>query len=366
MKRISAIILAVLLLAVFTACTPGPSGDNNFPGETASPETTLPEGQTSWQLIDGRLYCFDDQGNPRTGWIIDGSTRFYLNENGMALTGWHDLDGKRYHFGDTGVMTVGWAQLDGGHYYFGIDGAMFRGLLNIEGKGYYFSENGLRYSGWLELEGNTYYFGPEGEMAVGPVEIDGETHYFSPHGVKILLVNPWNPIPKDYATELVDITQKDQIAKICADELTQMLTDCAAAGHEAMVVSGYRTQERQEYLFTRKVNSYLEEDWSRAEAEKEAAKVVAFPGTSEHQLGLAVDIIDIHYGELDEHQATMPAQQWLMEHCHEYGFILRYPVGSTEITGIIYEPWHYRYVGVEIAQEITNLGITLEEYLGAA
>jgi D-alanyl-D-alanine carboxypeptidase len=79
-----------------------------------------------------------------------------------------------------------------------------------------------------------------------------------------------------------------------------------------------------------------------------------------------VDIIDSNYGYLDDYQAQMPTQKWLMEHCHEYGFILRYPVGTTEITGIIFEPWHYRYVGVEIAQEIMNLGITLEEYLGAA
>jgi len=79
-----------------------------------------------------------------------------------------------------------------------------------------------------------------------------------------------------------------------------------------------------------------------------------------------VDIIDVDYPYLDDYQATMPAQKWLMEHCHAYGFILRYPIGSTETTGIIYEPWHYRYVGVEIAQEIMNLGITLEEYLGAA
>ena len=107
-------------------------------------------------------------------------------------------------------------------------------------------------------------------------------------------------------------------------------------------------------------------DWSRAAAEKEAAKEIAVPGTSEHQLGLAVDLMDEDYPYLNDHQANTGTQKWLMEHCHEYGFILRYPIGSTEITGIIYEPWHYRYVGVEIAQEIMNLGITLEEYLGAA
>jgi D-alanyl-D-alanine carboxypeptidase len=91
--------------------------------------------------------------------------------------------------------------------------------------------------------------------------------------------------------------------------------------------------------------------------------VNARPGTSEHQLGLAVDFVDTRYWTLDEKQAELPAQKWLMEHCWEYGFILRYPSEKSEITGIIYEPWHYRYVGREIALEIRDAGLTLEEYL---
>ena len=90
---------------------------------------------------------------------------------------------------------------------------------------------------------------------------------------------------------------------------------------------------------------------------------MAIPGTSEHQLGLAVDIVDKHSQVLDNSQADTPAQQWLMEHSWEYGFILRYPEGKSEITGIIYEPWHYRYVGKEAAAEIHELGLCLEEYL---
>ena len=78
-----------------------------------------------------------------------------------------------------------------------------------------------------------------------------------------------------------------------------------------------------------------------------------------------MDIVDTDYWHLDEQQATMPAQIWLMEHSWEYGFILRYPVNASAIPGIIYEPWHYRYVGQDIAREIHELGITLEEYLGA-
>ena len=94
-----------------------------------------------------------------------------------------------------------------------------------------------------------------------------------------------------------------------------------------------------------------------------AAREVAAPGTSEHQLGLSVDIIDSEYTVLDEAQANTPTQQWLMKNSWRYGFILRYPEGKSEITGIIYEPWHYRYVGKEAKEDIYESGLCLEEWL---
>ena len=90
---------------------------------------------------------------------------------------------------------------------------------------------------------------------------------------------------------------------------------------------------------------------------------VARPGTSEHQAGLAVDIVSVEYQVLDEGQEDTPLQQWLMAHCWEYGFILRYPTDKSDLTGVGYEPWHYRYVGEEAAKAITEQGICLEEYL---
>ena len=90
---------------------------------------------------------------------------------------------------------------------------------------------------------------------------------------------------------------------------------------------------------------------------------MAVPGTSEHQLGLAVDIVDRSNQNLDESQEDTAVQQWLMAHSWEYGFILRFPTGKSDITGIIYEPWHYRYVGRDAAKEIYDRGICLEEYL---
>ena len=131
-----------------------------------------------------------------------------------------------------------------------------------------------------------------------------------------------------------------------------------------MIVSAYRTQEYQQMLFDNKVLRVQLENWqlSPEEAAELAAREVAYPGTSEHQLGLAADIIDETYQYLNEWQETTRTQLWLMEHCADYGFILRCPTGTSDVTGIIYEPWHYRYVGVKFAKEITARGVTLEEY----
>ena len=130
-----------------------------------------------------------------------------------------------------------------------------------------------------------------------------------------------------------------------------------------MVCSGYRTVTRQTELFQEKIDELMVDGLTYDEAYTAAATVVAIPGTSEHNLGLAVDICATDYQLLDDAQAETPEQQWLMEHCAEYGFILRYPQGKEEITGIIWEPWHYRYVGVEAATEIMQSGLCLEEYL---
>ena len=180
----------------------------------------------------------------------------------------------------------------------------------------------------------------------------------------LVLVNPWHPLPEDYQFELTTVTGKYKIDSRCADALKQFLADCKAAGHTPYICSAYRTWDDQVYLFDKKVNSFISKGYSEAEAKILAAKETAVPGTSEHQLGLAADILCQSRPWLDEGQANTATQKWLMANCHKYGFILRYPKGTTPITGIIYEPWHYRYVGVEIATEIMTKGITLEEYLG--
>jgi len=238
-----------------------------------------------------------------------------------------------------------------------------------EGKNtYYYDENGVMLTGWLELEGVRYYFKEDGTMARGKVNIDGVNNYFTSAGAYILLVNPWNFVPEGYAPDLVELstsiaTSGQKVDRSCYDALLAMITDCNRECPEVCVVSSVRTQEYQEGLFQRKINSYLDQGYPLEEATRLAATVIAVPGTSEHQLGLAVDIVDTRSWSLNDGQADLPAQKWLMENCWKYGFILRYPKGTTDSTGIIYEPWHYRYVGLAVAAEIHESGQTLEQYL---
>lgn len=264
------------------------------------------------------------------GWMEKDGKTYYIDENGAAVTGWMDLNNKRYHFDDNGAMTTGWATVDGLDYYFRADGSMARGEVKIDEKNYHFDSRGQR----------------------------------------VILANPWNYVPDDYVADFVDLstayaTENCKVDRSCYDDLIAMIDACNAAQPRALVVSAYRDFDHQTRNFTRKVNYYLGLGYSQEDAEKEAATVVAVPGTSEHQLGLAVDIIDTRCWDLTDEQANQPAQQWLMENSWQYGFIFRYPKDKIDITGIIYEPWHYRYVGRELAAEIHYSGLTLEEYIAS-
>ena len=180
----------------------------------------------------------------------------------------------------------------------------------------------------------------------------------------LLLVNPWNPIPENYEPELTYLRNGQAVDSRCYPELQQMMDDCRAAGFDPLICASYRTMEKQEALFEDKEARLIREGYPENEVEDEAAKVVAYPGTSEHQLGLALDIVDVSYQQLDTEQENTPVQQWLMKNSWKYGFVLRYPTDKSDITGIIYEPWHYRYVGKEAAAEIYENKLCLEEYLG--
>ena len=179
----------------------------------------------------------------------------------------------------------------------------------------------------------------------------------------LMLANLDHPLPADWEIETVTISNGLEVDQRIISALDDMLDDCRAAGLSPLVCSAYRTVQRQTELFEEKIDVLMADGLSYDEAYAAAATVVAIPGTSEHNLGLAVDICALDYQILDDAQADTPEQQWLMEHCAEYGFILRYPKGKEDMTGIIWEPWHYRYVGVEAAQDISQSGLCLEEYL---
>ena len=180
----------------------------------------------------------------------------------------------------------------------------------------------------------------------------------------LILVNPWHKLPEGYTVETTALLNGESVDSRCYEPLSRMLNDCQEqSGGIPIVCSSYRPHEKQVRLYDDQVKSLMSTGKTKEEAEKEAGTVVAVPGTSEHELGLAVDICDSENQLLDESQANTSTQKWLMENCWKYGFILRYPQSKSDITGIIYEPWHYRYVGIDIAREIHDRGICLEEYL---
>ncbi len=179
----------------------------------------------------------------------------------------------------------------------------------------------------------------------------------------LILTNAKYPIPEDYSAELKTLpgTEQSVDARIF-DATVQMLTDMREQGLRPIVCSAYRTLDRQEILFNRKVKSLVKRGNTMEDAYKEAQHVLSIPGSGEHCLGLAVDIFSQSYQKLEEGFENTKEGKWLREHCAEYGFILRYEKGKEEITGINYEPWHFRYVGVEAAEYMMDKGISLEEF----
>lgn len=237
------------------------------------------------------------------------------------------------------------------------------GWVEEEGKWYYYADPDVMSTGWVEIEEKIYYFKESGAMATGKVTIDGVDRYFGSDGSEILLVNPWNFLPEDYNPEIVLINEWQKSSAVCSDDLLEMLQACRDAGFLPYIASAYRTHGDQVWLYNNKVQRLMAEGYSEAEAKILAGTVIAIPGTSEHELGLAFDLVDNSYRELDEAQENTPVQKWLMENSWKYGFILRYPNEKSDVTGIIYEPWHYRYLGRELAKEVYESGLCLEEYL---
>ena len=197
------------------------------------------------------------------------------------------------------------------------------------------------------------------EPVVEPVRQEG-----LPLPWNLILVNSENMLPEQMEPpELTQVCNGQAVDSRIYPALIGMLNDAEADGVLPIVCASFRTWEYQEGLYNELVEKNLRRGLSQNEAVMDAGTWIAIPGSSEHQTGLAVDIVDISYQCLDEEQEQTETQQWLMEHCANYGFILRYPPEKSDLTGICYEPWHYRYVGQEAAEEIMERGLCLEEYL---
>ena len=171
----------------------------------------------------------------------------------------------------------------------------------------------------------------------------------------LVLVNREHPMPEDWTVDTVDMPNGQKVDRRIYDPLMEMFEAAKEVnqGYLPNVESGWRSEEKQRAIYLSRIEEYKQQGWSEAGAKAEAEKWVALPGTSEHQMGLAVDISGAVY-------AIYP---WLQEHSWEYGFILRYPPDKAAVTGVSGEEWHYRYVGKEAAAEIHDSGLTLEEWL---
>ncbi len=183
------------------------------------------------------------------------------------------------------------------------------------------------------------------------------------HEWNLKLVNNNNVLSKSFAPDVSEVANGQYFDSRAVDALNALLDGARQNGFNTYISTAYRPFSTQAFIFNGKASQIAWPDGDLAEAEMLARKLVAYPGTSEHQLGLAADIVDSSDTSLvAEDLEDMPLLVWLAEHCHEYGFILRYPKDKEEITGW-YEPWHFRYVGVEAATFIMENDLCLEEFI---
>lgn len=183
----------------------------------------------------------------------------------------------------------------------------------------------------------------------------------------MVLVNHTSKMPDDYTFDTKECGSATAVNKTlqtaACDAFLEMQKAAAADGVTVWMQSGYRSVKYQTSLYERKTKYYLDKGYDNATAKEKAAAVVNPPGYSEHNCGLAADLNSPEHTGLDEGFEKTAAFRWLCEHAGDYGFILRYPRDAEDKTEIIYEPWHWRYVGVENAAKINASGLCFEEYI---
>ena len=336
---------------------------------------------TGWLEQPSGMMYLNSHGNPHTGWLELEDGTYYLDENSIRQYGWLELDEKRYfldvagrlhtgwleqeegkyYLSEEGIPQTGWQTIDENVYYMDEPGIKQTGWLELDSNKYYLCGDGTRYTGWLELDGSKYYLKEDGSVAKGMLVIDEKTYFFTSTGANLIMVNSWFEVPEGYEPELVKLPNGKLSSVECYDPLMQMIEDCTAAGCHPDIIGAHRTVGAQQSLFNSIYQEYKDKGYG--DAWSRTLKRCAKPGSSEHHLGLAFDITDKRYPQ--RYTGADNAVEWLSENCYKYGFIVRYPESKTNITGIMGEPWHFRYVGVELAAELKDSGLCLEEYLDA-
>ena len=179
----------------------------------------------------------------------------------------------------------------------------------------------------------------------------------------LVLINSESPLDTSYAPSLTKITDDYSVDSRIADDTKKMFQDAADAGMSLNIVSAYRDYETQKEFFNNEMLNWIYQGEAPLDAYDKTKQSVALPGSSEHATGLAMDITSSDYQGADDEEESTDEVKWLKANCANYGYILRYPAEKADITGVGYEPWHFRYVGKTAAKEIMGQGITLEEYL---
>lgn len=193
-------------------------------------------------------------------------------------------------------------------------------------------------------------------------EDSAEDYIFASTDWRLVLINKQHPIPEDYEFKLGKIKDGLLCDERIIDDLLLMMQAAKNDGLNIAIQSPYRTSDRQEHNFNKRIKFYMGQGMSYMDAYKKASQVITVPGCSEHEVGLALDITSDTFQPLIQEFADTEEGKWLAEHSYEYGFILRYPAGKEYITSIEYEPWHFRYVGREAAKVMYEEGICLEEF----
>lgn len=182
---------------------------------------------------------------------------------------------------------------------------------------------------------------------------------------RMILVSRTHKMPEDYSIETKECGSATAINKTlqteAADAFLSMQAAAAKDGVDVRMQSGYRSVSYQKKLYDNKTQYYRDKGLSEAAAREKAATIVNPPGCSEHNCGLAADLNSPEHTTLDTGFADTAAFRWLCENAEQYGFILRYPKEAESVTGITYEPWHWRYVGAENAALLNQSGLCLED-----